>query len=260
MERINCASSEPGMSINLTEIMFTMLNTIIFRCSLGDNFNKDHVDSFGRLIKKATTLMESMCFEDFFPLLKWVDVLNGFQGKLDTTSQELDNFFNQVIDDHLRSEEHGCKDDKKMNFIDLLLLHAEEDNLNLSRDNIKGIIMDMFVGGSDTTATAVEWSMAELIKNPRLMKKAQEEIYVVRGVCFLCVGCKTLVFGIVGRSASARSLANRSLAFQMRVLYFNVPEEKGSAPIVNAEFLQQVNPFLLFGCGVIPKECSTRPG
>ncbi|KAI3944494.1 hypothetical protein MKW92_044978 [Papaver armeniacum] len=175
MERINCAANEPGMSINLTEIMFTMLNTIIFRCSLGDNFNKDYVDSFGKLIKKATTLMESMCFEDFFPLLKWVDVLNGFQGKLDRTSQELDTFFNQVIDDHLRFEGHG-EDDKLMNFIDLLLLHAEEDNLNLSRDNIKGIIMDMFVGGSDTTATAVEWSMAELIKNPRLMKKAQEEV------------------------------------------------------------------------------------
>ncbi|XP_026379817.1 cytochrome P450 71A1-like [Papaver somniferum] len=181
MERINCAASEPGMSINLTEIMFTMLNTIIFRCSLGDNFNKDHVDSFGRLIKKATTLIESMCFEDFFPLLKWVDVLNGFQGKLDRTSQELDNFFNQVFDDHLRSEDQGCKDDKKMNFIDLLLLHAEEDNLSLSRDDIKGIIMDMFVGGSDTTATAVEWSMAELIKNPRLMKKAQEEVRRVVG-------------------------------------------------------------------------------
>ncbi|KAI3879354.1 hypothetical protein MKX03_011205, partial [Papaver bracteatum] len=142
MERINCAASEPGMSINLTEILFTTLNTIIFRCSLGDNFNKDYVYSFGRLIKKATTLIESICFEDFFPFLKWVDVLNGLQGKLDKTSQELDTFFNQVIGDHLGSEEHGSKDDKNMNFIDLLLLHAEEDNLNLSRENIKGIIMD----------------------------------------------------------------------------------------------------------------------
>ncbi|XP_026377587.1 cytochrome P450 71A1-like [Papaver somniferum] len=180
MERINCAASEPGMSINLTEILFTTLNTIIFRCSLGDNFNKDYVDSFVGLIRKATMLMESICFEDFFPLLKWVDVLNGLQGKLDKTSQELDTFFNRVIDDHLSSEEHGCNHDK-MNFIDLLLLHAEEANLILSRENIKGIIMDMFVGGSDTTATAIEWSMAELIKNPRLMKKAQEEVRRVVG-------------------------------------------------------------------------------
>ncbi|RZC72461.1 hypothetical protein C5167_047941 [Papaver somniferum] len=50
----------------------------------------------------------------------------------------------------------------------------------------------------------------------------------------LCRGmrrCRGLVLGIVGRSASARSLANRSLAFKMSVLYFDVPEGKGRAPV-----------------------------
>lgn len=43
----------------------------------------------------------------------------------------------------------------------------------------------------------------------------------------LCRGmrrCRGLVLGIVGRSASARSLATRSLAFRMSVLYFDVDE------------------------------------
>ncbi|KAJ4950865.1 hypothetical protein NE237_027697 [Protea cynaroides] len=43
----------------------------------------------------------------------------------------------------------------------------------------------------------------------------------------LCRGmrrCRVLVLGIVGRSASARSLATRSLAFKMSVLYFDVQE------------------------------------
>ncbi|CAI9102012.1 OLC1v1000196C2 [Oldenlandia corymbosa var. corymbosa] len=46
----------------------------------------------------------------------------------------------------------------------------------------------------------------------------------------LCRGmrrCRGLVLGIVGRSASARSLANRSLAFRMSVLYFDVDEGNG---------------------------------
>lgn len=45
----------------------------------------------------------------------------------------------------------------------------------------------------------------------------------------LCRGmrrCRGLVLGIVGRSASARSLATRSLAFKMNVLYFDVSEGK----------------------------------
>ncbi|XP_058105273.1 C-terminal binding protein AN-like isoform X2 [Magnolia sinica] len=48
----------------------------------------------------------------------------------------------------------------------------------------------------------------------------------------LCRGmrrCRGLVLGIVGRSASARSLVTRSLAFKMSVLYFDVHEEKGKS-------------------------------
>ena len=43
----------------------------------------------------------------------------------------------------------------------------------------------------------------------------------------LCRGmrrCRGLVLGIVGRSASARSLASRSLAFKISVLYFDIVE------------------------------------
>eukprot|EP00262_Sarcandra_glabra_P006086 TRINITY_DN1813_c0_g1_i1.p1 TRINITY_DN1813_c0_g1~~TRINITY_DN1813_c0_g1_i1.p1 ORF type:complete len:537 (-),score=105.81 TRINITY_DN1813_c0_g1_i1:226-1791(-) len=48
----------------------------------------------------------------------------------------------------------------------------------------------------------------------------------------LCRGmrrCRGLVLGIVGRSASARSLATRSLAFKISVLYFDVHEGKGKS-------------------------------
>ncbi|KAL7591483.1 hypothetical protein Lser_V15G31548 [Lactuca serriola] len=46
----------------------------------------------------------------------------------------------------------------------------------------------------------------------------------------LCRGmrrCRGLVLGIIGRSASAKSLATRSLAFKISVLYHDVNEEKG---------------------------------
>ncbi|XLT64300.1 hypothetical protein HN873_020739 [Arachis hypogaea] len=40
---------------------------------------------------------------------------------------------------------------------------------------------DMFVGGSDTASTTLEWTFAELLKNPNVMKKAQEEVRRVVG-------------------------------------------------------------------------------
>ncbi|KAK9108293.1 hypothetical protein Syun_024304 [Stephania yunnanensis] len=40
----------------------------------------------------------------------------------------------------------------------------------------------MFVAGAETSATVAEWAMSELIRNPKIMKKAQQEVRrVVRG-------------------------------------------------------------------------------
>lgn len=39
----------------------------------------------------------------------------------------------------------------------------------------------MFVGGTDTPAVIVEWAMAELLKNPKILKKATEEVDRVIG-------------------------------------------------------------------------------
>ncbi|KAG6767270.1 hypothetical protein POTOM_028466 [Populus tomentosa] len=42
--------------------------------------------------------------------------------------------------------------------------------LGLSRER------DMLVGSKDTSATAIEWTLSELIKHPRVMKKVQKEL------------------------------------------------------------------------------------
>lgn len=39
----------------------------------------------------------------------------------------------------------------------------------------------MFVGGTDTTSAALEWAMSELIRNPIIMEKVQEEVRRVVG-------------------------------------------------------------------------------
>ncbi|KAB1219491.1 C-terminal binding protein AN [Morella rubra] len=55
----------------------------------------------------------------------------------------------------------------------------------------------------------------------------------------LCRGmrrCRGLVLGIIGRSASARSLATRSLAFKISVLYWDVHEGKGKVSRTSLTF------------------------
>ncbi|GKV50437.1 hypothetical protein SLEP1_g57140 [Rubroshorea leprosula] len=43
-------------------------------------------------------------------------------------------------------------------------------------DNIKAVIMDIFMGGDETSTVIVEWAMSEMLKNLRVVEKAQPEV------------------------------------------------------------------------------------
>ncbi|PHT39346.1 Cytochrome [Capsicum baccatum] len=62
--------------------------------------------------------------------------------------------------------------------VDLLLKLKKEKStpIDLTFDDIKGIIMNMLVGGTDTSTAAVIRAMTALIRNPNAMKKVQAEI------------------------------------------------------------------------------------
>ncbi|KAI3904971.1 hypothetical protein MKW92_011585 [Papaver armeniacum] len=147
IENIARSSRERGM-VNLTETLLTTLNAIIFRCSLGDNFSKEYTDRFLGLMQKANSLIDTFSLGDFFPWLKWLNYVNGYDAKLRKTAQELDIFFSQIIDDRLctnsqvdNSDIHHGKDEKR-NFIDILL-NAGKNDLRFTRECMKGIIMVM---------------------------------------------------------------------------------------------------------------------
>ncbi|CAI0435805.1 unnamed protein product [Linum tenue] len=53
--------------------------------------------------------------------------------------------------------------------------------VQLSLDHIKALLMNIFVGGTDTSAAAVIWSMTYLMKNPKSMGKAQKEVRLAIG-------------------------------------------------------------------------------
>ncbi|CAN1234062.1 CYP71CB1 [Linum perenne] len=71
----------------------------------------------------------------------------------------------------------------RKDFVDVLL-DAQDDNELMDRDSIKAIILvkqDMFGAGSDTTFTALEWAMTEVLKHPRVTDKLQQDIRSVVG-------------------------------------------------------------------------------
>ncbi|XP_062114979.1 cytochrome P450 98A2-like [Humulus lupulus] len=110
--------------------------------------------------------------------LKWVFLLpnKGFSQHL----ARRDKLIRDIIEDHKKNKvKDGDSDASKQDFIDVLL--CLEDKYELSEDTIMGLLWDMVTAGMDTIAISVEWAMAQLVKNPRVQKKAQEELDRVIG-------------------------------------------------------------------------------
>ncbi|KDP29427.1 hypothetical protein JCGZ_18348 [Jatropha curcas] len=66
--------------------------------------------------------------------------------------------------------------------LDSLLMLVKESNSGLRLEDVRHMLLDFFVAGTDTTARTLEWAMAELLKNPEKLAKLKHEVKQVEGV------------------------------------------------------------------------------
>ncbi|RLN29377.1 cytochrome P450 71A1-like [Panicum miliaceum] len=139
------------------------------------------------MMKETSELLETIAASDVFPRLRWVDWATGLDARIKRTASKLD----AVLEGALREHEKGCggggggggNDSEADDLLDDLLSAVKKGGagLSLDRTDVKGLILDFFLAGTDTTATTMEWTMAELVKNPNEMEKVQAEVRRVVG-------------------------------------------------------------------------------
>ncbi|KAF3616046.1 putative cytochrome 83B1-like [Capsicum annuum] len=99
----------------------------------------------------------------------------AFGVRLERNFKDLDGFYEELIEHH-----HNPNKPKSMegDIVDLLLQLKKEKStpIDLTLEDIKGTLMNVLVAGSDNSAAIVVWAMTALVKNPKAMKKVQEEI------------------------------------------------------------------------------------
>ncbi|XP_073154851.1 cytochrome P450 71A6-like [Henckelia pumila] len=185
-------SSSAGV-VNLSDVLATLTNNVVCRAALGRKYaSKGEGDKLRKLLKEFVQLLGSSCIGDYIPCLSWIDRLNGLHTKLDKVGKELDQFLERVVKEHRDIEQVVLKkkrvnvgeeeEEEELDFVDILLQfqRENEDTSHFEDNSIKAIIMDVFAAGTDTTYTAVEWAVIELLRHPESMKKLQDE---VRAIC-----------------------------------------------------------------------------
>ncbi|KAI3829406.1 hypothetical protein L1987_03529 [Smallanthus sonchifolius] len=161
-------------TINLSNKIFTMINTIASRVTFGSRC-KDQVTLL-ELIRGLIDLSGGFDVCDLFPSITLLPLITGTKNKMLNIRNKIDAVFDSIILEHKERCADGQSNEEDL--VDVLLRLKDDGGLEfpLSYDNIKAVILDMFAAGSDTSSVTIEWVMSELMKNPRVMKKAQDEI------------------------------------------------------------------------------------
>ncbi|VVA91174.1 unnamed protein product [Arabis nemorensis] len=173
-------------SVDLSKTFFSLTASIICRVALGQNFHESGFvidqDRIEELVTESAEALGTFTFSDFFPgrVGRFVDWLFRRHKRINKVFEELDAFYQHVIDDHLKPEGRKNPDIVSL-MLDMIDKHGNADSFKLDMDNLKAIVMDVFLAGIDTSAVTMIWAMTELARNPRVMKKAQENIRTVLG-------------------------------------------------------------------------------
>ncbi|KAL2925366.1 Cytochrome P450 71A1 [Bienertia sinuspersici] len=181
MIRIISSLSSESKLVDLSALLLSLPNAIICRIGFGKNYNDDEIlkSRFQGLLRETQDTSTTFFLADYFSYMGWVDKMSGASSKLEKVCKVLDEFYQELIDQHLDS--YKQKSYQEQDIIDVLLQLRQEQKLpfNLTLDHIKGILFDLFVAGTDTSAATMGWAMTELMKNPHVMRKVQEEVRIM---------------------------------------------------------------------------------
>ncbi|XP_061999065.1 desmethyl-deoxy-podophyllotoxin synthase-like [Rosa rugosa] len=178
VETVYSSASQPQLVVNLSGMVFSMQNGITARAALGKKCK--HEQEFTSLIDEINQLAGGFAVPDLFPSLKFLRHVTRFKPPLEKIHGKMDRMLDEIINDHKVKRESSAGDDPLQEDIVDVLLQLQECSdqiqLDVKTKHIKAITMDMYTSGSETSATTTEWAMAELVRNPRVMEKAQAEI------------------------------------------------------------------------------------
>lgn len=127
--------------VNLTDMVLGITQGIMSRLALGRNWSVES-GSGNKLvepIKLADILMGGTFMADYFPWTGWVDAIRGLKQKLDVSFIGISDYFDEVIDEHLRPKTDQRVIDYGEDFLDIML--RMEKHSSLTRDHIKAVLM-----------------------------------------------------------------------------------------------------------------------
>ncbi|OIT35534.1 PREDICTED: cytochrome P450 93A3-like [Nicotiana attenuata] len=177
-----------GNPIDIGELAFVTQMNVVMSMIFGSNFveekekhGKDGSAEFKEVVIKVFQVLGKPNISDFFPMLARFD-LQGIQKEMEDLSKWVESILDPAINERMKmlsdKREGEIQGNGKKDFVQILIELMEQKDIGISLDlvKIKAMLVDIVIGGTDTVITTVEWVMAELLNNPEIMAKIQQEL------------------------------------------------------------------------------------
>ncbi|XP_031261101.1 cytochrome P450 71D11-like [Pistacia vera] len=175
---IDWVGSNAGSPINLTEKIASLIYGITSRAAFGGK-SKDQ-ELFISLMEETLKVTAGFSISELFPSINFLQWITGVKSQLEKLHQEADRIVEKIINDHKKRREtlNIDKSGEAEDLVDVLLKVQQHGDLQfpLTMDNIKAVVLDIFAAGGETSATTIDWAMCEMMKNTRVLEKAQAEV------------------------------------------------------------------------------------
>ncbi|KAK8547924.1 hypothetical protein V6N13_123347 [Hibiscus sabdariffa] len=148
-------------NVNLSKLSMLLANNVVCRVAFG----KKYGDRFDAVMHETQVLLGEFLVSDYFPWMRWLNKFNGVEARVEKCFNELDKLYDDVIEDHLVPTRSTLDNE---DIVDVLLRLQKDPSqlISLNNQQIKGILTDVFLAGTDTTASILIWIFTELIRNP----------------------------------------------------------------------------------------------
>ncbi|EFH54615.1 predicted protein [Arabidopsis lyrata subsp. lyrata] len=176
---------ERGFSVDIARACFiTSLNVIsnvVFSIDLGGydpRASTELQDSLSRMMK----IMGKPNLVNYFPSLEFLDI-QGIRKEMKVCSERLFQIFQGLVNARIaeRSSQTGPRDALRGDLLDSLIDLIQEEGSEVDMNDINHFLCDLFIAGTETNSTTVEWALAELLRNPEAMANAKVEINFIVG-------------------------------------------------------------------------------
>ncbi|CAO2203995.1 unnamed protein product [Urochloa humidicola] len=186
-----CSSSSSGgggggegepAAVNIGGLLVSCASSITGLAAFGDRCSGELMEQFLSAVSVVIGNISGFCVSDLFPSLRLVDAVTGTKRRLWRARRQLDDVLDRIIaeSDARRKEREtmdvGGREGDDLVSVMLRIRDEGEFEFPFDTTNIKAIILDLFTGGTETVSSTAEWVMAELMKNPNAMVKAQTEV------------------------------------------------------------------------------------